>query len=1018
MSRGGKHTEGSFEAAIEVGLLERGFAKGDPSTFDAQRGFCPSDVLAWVRASQPKRWAALEGHQGERAAETLLSALAKERDLKGTLHVLRHGFKCFGRKFNLATYRPATTLNPESLEQYALNRLTITRQVRFNPDTAQSIDVFIALNGIPVATAELKNPMTGQTVEHAKTQYMDDRDPRLPLFRFKTGALVHFAVDPDWVFMATKLDGRQTFWLPFNRGHNLGKGNPPSDDGRHKTAYLWEEVLARDSLMDIVLRFIHLEVKERQVHTTRGIVTKRKETMIFPRYHQLAAVRKLVGHAQDYGSGRNYLVQHSAGSGKSNSIAWLAHHLSSLHDAEDNKIFDSVVVVTDRRVLDQQLQETVHQFEQTRGVVQKIDEDTQQLARALSDGTPIIISTIQKFPFIARALGTLEKKGEALQLDTAGKRFAVIVDEAHSSSAGETAQALRGILNSEGIAAAVAEQILDDGDDDSALSDEAKEAMMREMAARPRQPNLSYFAFTATPKFKTKALFNEPGDDGHAPFHLYSMRQAIQEGFIMDVLANYTTYKAFFGLLKAVEDDPEVPKREAAKALGKFLSLHPTNIGQKVQVIIEHFRRNTRAKIGGRAKAMVVTGSRLHAVRYKLEMDRYIRQQGYTDLRTLVAFSGEVIDPDDVTETKHTEVRMNGGMSEKALPEQFGGDDYQVLIVAEKYQTGFDQPLLHTMYVDKRLAGVQAVQTLSRLNRRADGKSDTFVLDFVNERDEIFNAFKPYFGVTEIGDMPEPEDLNRLAHELEQSPVIERSEVLAFCEIWFRKRRKSTEREHGQLNAIVDQACERFRALGDEEKDAFRGRLASFRNLYAFLSQVIPYQDSDLEMLYTYGRQLLSKLPRDESKTPWQLDDEVALQYYRLQQIEEGRIDLEPGDSDPLKGPTEVGSAGFSEEPQVPLSSLIDILNERFGTDWTQADQLFIDQVVESAVSDERIQTAARANTRENFGPVIERVIDGLFIDRLDGNEAIVDRVMPAGELRKMVVDYITNQVYGRLRGH
>lgn len=1013
MSSKGKHSEYRFEDAIEIALCAAGYKKRRPEAFSAALGLFLADVIAYVKASQAKKWQLLVDLQGDAAESVLLDSLQKELVSKGSLAVLRHGFKCFGKTYQMAAFKPASGMNPDTIAAYAQNILTLTRQVKFNPSSEQSVDVVLAVNGIPVATLEVKNPMTGQTVENAKHQYAYDRDPRLPLFRFKDRALVHFAVDPDLVFMATKLEGKDTQWLPFNLGHNNGAGNPPGRDGNYRTAYLWEEALTRDSLLDILARYIHLEVKERQIRTDKGVKTVRKESMIFPRYHQLKVVRKLVDHARGSGSGHNYLVQHSAGSGKSNSIAWLAHHLAGLHDDKDQKVFDTVIVITDRLVLDQQLQDTIYQFEHKKGVVEKIDENTQQLARALAEGVPIVISTIQKFPFIASAVDTLAKKGETVAIDTAGRRFAVIVDEAHSSSVGETAQALRGILNKEGIEAAVAAQILDD-EDDSGLSPEARENMLRDMAKRPRQPNLSYFAFTATPKFKTKAIFDEPSDDGKSPFHLYSMRQAIQEGFIMDVLAHYTTYKAYFGLVKQVADDPNVPQREAAKALARFLSLHPHNLRQKAEVIVEHFRTYTRHKIGGRAKAMVVTGSRLHAVRYKLEIDKYIREKGYTEVKTLVAFSGEVIDP-DFEDKKFTEVSINGGIRESELPEKFGSEEYQVLIVAEKYQTGFDQPLLHTMYVDKRLDGVQAVQTLSRLNRRAPGKDDTFVLDFVNERDDIFAAFKPYYGDTEIGDMPDAHQLYRIQSELEASPVIDKAEVTQFCEIWYRNRRDSTVGEHRQLNGILDKAVARFERLEDKEKDELKGMLVSFRNLYAFLSQIIPYQDSDLEKLYTYARFLLLKLPRRPDGPGYELEDEVALRFYRLQRISEGSIDLEGGEAEPLKGPTEVGTRR-GEHKEILLSSLVDKLNDRFGTDFKQADQLFFDQVAESAVENETLKTAAQANTLDNFKHVFNRMLEGLFVDRMEGNEEIFGKVMNDPTFRKIASEHLMREVYERLR--
>jgi len=1007
-----KHTEARFEDAIETELSQRGYSAGDPADYDAEKALFPADVLAFVQATQPDRWQKLVDIQGGDAGDTLIDSLTKELATKGALNVLRHGFKCFGKTFRLAAFAPATGMNPEAMAEYEQNILKVTRQINFSPKNQDlAVDVVLSVNGLPVVTMELKNPMTGQNVENAKRQYEKTRDAREPLFRFKERALVHFAVDPDLVYMTTKLDGGDTFWLPFNRGHEHAAGNPPVADG-YRTGFLWEEILARDSLMQILQRFIHLQVDEKKITTDKGVKTVRKETMIFPRFHQLDAVRKLVTHARGHGSGHNYLVQHSAGSGKSNSIAWLAHQLASLHDQADEKIFHSVVIITDRVVLDKQLQDTVYQIEHKRGVVEKIDENTQQLAKALADGTPIIISTVQKFPFIAQALDTLAAKGADVEIETAGRRFAVIVDEAHSSSAGETAQELRKVLNKEGIEAAVAEQMLAE-EDEEPLSEEAREELRRDMAKRARQPNLSYFAFTATPKFKTMALFDEPGPDGTSPFHLYSMRQAIQEGFILDVLANYTTYKTYYGLIKQVEEDPEVPKRKAGKALARFLSLHPHNLRQKVEVIVEHFRRHTRHRIGGRAKAMVVTGSRLHAVRYKQAFDAYCKEQGYTDIKTLVAFSGTVTD--DKTDQQYTEVGMNDGISEKRLPEKFASHEYQVLIVAEKYQTGFDQPLLHTMYVDKRLAGVQAVQTLSRLNRTAPGKVDTFVLDFVNERDEIFQAFKPYYDVTEQAEMPDPQRLYELEHGLLESGILVQDEIDAFAEIFYRRRSEPTPGEHKRLNAIIDQAVQRFEDAEETVQGEVRGLLTSFRNLYGFLAQVIPFEDPELERLYAFARFLLLKLPRRSDEPDVHLEDEVALKFYRLEKISEGSIDLSEGDGDALKGPIEVGSGEVREDEAVYLSTLVDQLNDRFGTEFTPADQLFFDQVAESAVEDQTLQEAAKANTMPNFELVFNRRLEELFIDRMEGNEEIFDRVMNDEAFRRLAARQLVQQVYGRL---
>lgn len=1009
-----KHKEIRFEEAIEHHLITAGgYTKGDAKTYNAEAALFPADVISFIEKTQEKSYEAVKAFYAARAQESLIDALCKELAAKGTLHVLRHGFKFFGKTFKLAYFAPNSGMNKEAQDDYTKNNLTVTRQVHFSPKSPDlSLDMVLSINGLPVVTLELKNPMTGQTVEHAKRQYQYDRDPREPIFKFKERALVHFAVDPDLAFMTTKLEGKNTFFLPFNRGNGHGAGNPPVE-GNYRTAYLWEEVLTRDSLMDIFKRFLHLQVDEKKVPTDKGIKTIRKETMIFPRYHQLDVVRKLLASAKAKGSGHNYLVQHSAGSGKSNSIAWLAHRLSSLHDDKDQKVFDTVVVITDRRVLDQQLQDTIYQFEHKQGVVEKIDENTQQLAKALAGGVPIIISTVQKFPFIAQALDTLDKKGEGVKIDTANKRFAVIVDEAHSSQSGETAMELRKVLNKEGIAATIAEQMMDDMEEEN-LSSEARENLLKEMLKRPRQPNISFFAFTATPKFKTLAVFNEPNQEGQIPFHHYSMRQAIEEGFIKDVLANYTTYKTYYGLIKAAEDDPEVPKKKAVREMTKFMSLHPVNIGQKVELITEHFRNFTRHKIGGRAKAMVVTGSRLHAVRYKLAFDDYIKEKNYKDIKTLVAFSGSVSDP-DVPGVQFTEVGMNDGIKETALPETFAGDEYKLLLVAEKYQTGFDQPLLHTMYVDKKLSGIQAVQTLSRLNRTTSGKDDTFVLDFVNEPADIFAAFKPYYEITPIGEMSNPQQLYEIQHKIEEWKIFSDEDVDAFCEVWFKSRKENSISEHRILNAIIDRAVENFKALEGENQELFKGQVISLRNLYMFLSQIIPYQDSGLEKLYTYLRFLIAKLPKRSDGPTYQLDDEVALQYYRLQKINEGSIDLSEGEIDPLKGPTDVGTAGAKDD-MVQLSFLVDRLNERFGTDFTKADELFFDQVAEAAILNERLQDAAKANNLENFNLVFEKLLEGLFIERMEGNEEIFAKVMNDPAFRNMAAGHLVKEVYGRIR--
>ena len=683
---------------------------------------------------------------------------------------------------------------------------------------------------------------------------------------------------------------------------------------------------------------------------------------------------------------------------KSNSIAWAAHRLASLYDAKDEKVFDSTIIVTDRVVLDQQLQNTVYQFEHKQGVVRKIDVDSAQLAEALATGVPIVITTLQKFPFVTEKIGDLPKR-----------RYAVIIDEAHSSQGGETATELKGVLGGAAIKEEARKKAEEEGLPDY------EEEVLRTMVKRGRQPNISFFAFTATPKYKTLEVFGLPGVDGKPqPFHLYSMRQAIEEEFILDVLQNYTTYKTYYRLIKSIEGDPQVDKRKAARALARFMSLHPHNIAQKTEVMVEHFRLFTMHKIGGKAKAMVVTSSRCHAVRYKQSFDRYIAEKGYRGIKTLVAFSGTVVDP-DVPGVEYTEVGMNQGIRERELPERFRSDDYQVLLVAEKYQTGFDQPLLHTMYVDKRLAGIQAVQTLSRLNRTHPGKEDTFVLDFVNEPEEILAAFQPYYERTLLGERAEARQLYELQAKLGAQQVYHAAEVEEFCRVFYKPTRNQRPADHARMNACIDPAVTRYNQLEDEDRETFRKDLVAYRNLYAFMSQVIPFQDSDLEKLYSYIRFLLTKLPRGDRGPVYRFDDVVALKYYRLQKIAEGSIQLEAGKGAEVAGPTEVGTR-ITRGGQIELSKLIDILNERFGTDFKPADQLFLDSIREDAVADAGIRQAAMANTMENFGYVFLKALEGLFIGRMEQNEDITARFINDKDFQNVVGKHLLRTVYEQIR--
>ena len=995
--------EAAFEAVIEAHLLDNGYVRV-AEDFDQDRAIFKGEALAFIRDTQPREWAKLERLHGDSTGEQVLGDLCKWMDHHGSLATLRHGFKCYGRTLRVAFFKAAHELNPELEARYAANRLGLTRQLHFSPRSEKSLDVTLSLNGIPVATLELKNPLTGQTVEDARWQYQQDRDPYEPIFEFKRRTLAHFAADTESVLMTTRLAHKATQFLPFDKECAGAAGNPPDPAGRtYRTAYLWEEVLQRDSLLDILARFMHLQVEEKR--DDRGNKVK-AETMIFPRYHQLGAVRSLVDAAGREGAGHNYLVEHSAGSGKSNTIGWLAHRLASLHDAANERVFDSVIVITDRVVLDQQLQDTIYQFEHKRGVVQRIDRSSRQLAEALESAVPIVVTTLQKFPFVSRQLLKMaEERGADGTGTLPTRRCAVIVDEAHSSQGGETATDLKEVLGGERLREEAGKRAAEEGREDM-------EELFRSMAKRGRQANLSFFAFTATPKHKTLAVF---GRDGK-PVHRYTMRQAIEEGFILDVLRHYTTYETYFRLLKACEDDPNVERRKAARALARFMRLHPHNIAQKTEVMVEHFQAVTRHRIGGRAKAMVVTGSRLEAVRYKQSFDRYIHEKGYA-IKSLVAFSGTVED-DKVAGVTYTEPGMNQGISDKELPEKFATQEYRVLLVAEKYQTGFDQPLLHTMYVDKRLAGIQAVQTLSRLNRVHPRKEDTFVLDFVNDREDIREDFKVYYEGAEMGEGVDPARMYVVKGELDASGIYLDEEVERFCIVYFKAKRRQSASDHQAMNAALDPAVSRFatrREEDEEEADGWRGKVQAFLNLYGFLSQVIPYQDSDLERLYVFLRHLAAKLPRGRSGPAYRFNDEVQLEYYRLQKISEGSISLEEGEARPLDGPTEVGT-GLARPQPVPLSQLIDIVNDRFGTDFNQADQLFFDQVVEAAMANDGVRQAAAVNPGDKFELVFKSLLKKLFAERMGQNEDIFVRFMNDESFQNVVTNWMSSEAYRRLR--
>lgn len=794
--------EKRFEQDIEDYLITQGgYFKGNPKNFDRKLALDKETFISFLKHSQPKTWERYEKIYGSDSEKQVIDRFCREVKMVGLLRVLRQGFTDRGIKFRVVFWKPETSINATSQTQYESNVLHCTRQLHYSLNNENSIDIVLFLNGIPVVSMELKCQFTGQNTTNAINQYKFDRAGKDAIFTFKERVLVHFAVDLTKVYMTTRLEGSKTYFLPFNQGSNGagnvgGQGNPINPDG-YDTAYLWEDVLQKDRLLEILHKYLHLQV-ERDEKT--GEI--KSERMIFPRYHQLDVVTKLLVDVKENGSGKNYLIQHSAGSGKSNSIAWLAHRLSGLHDSNDEKIFQSVIIVTDRRVLDSQLQNTVYQFDHVEGVVQKIDKNAQQLKDAIEAGTGIIITTLQKFPVIYK------------EVKSGNKRFAVIVDEAHSSQTGDAAKKLkRALADTEKILEEYAEMEYEE--EKNRKDNEDK--LLDELAAQGIHDNMSFFAFTATPKDKTLNMFGWRDNDGkYHPFHIYSMRQAIEEGFILDVLKNYMTYKMYYKIAKAIPDDPQLDTVAGVNAIRNYETLHPHNISQKTTVMLEHFRSVTMHKIGGKAKAMIVTPSRLHAVRYLQEFKRQIKEKGYTDLDVLVAFSGEVEDDGQTfTEEKLNKTKNGETIKEKALPEAFHTDEFGMLIVAEKYQTGFDEPLLHTMFVDKKLSGVKAVQTLSRLNRTMRGKKDTFVLDFVNSAEDIKKSFNPYYEETVLEEETNPNVVYDLKNTLDEYRVYQQNEIEKFSSIFYSSKEQSAG-ALGKLQGQIQPALDRYNALEPE----------------------------------------------------------------------------------------------------------------------------------------------------------------------------------------------------------
>jgi type I restriction enzyme, R subunit len=945
--------------------------------FDKKLLLLPKDTLDFVMTTQPKEWQRLSEHHGADVKTKFLKRVSAEIEKHGLLHVLREGIKDSGCKFALAFYPPASGLNAETAKLYKANAFSVVRQLHYSERNNNSIDVVLFLNGLPIFTAELKNQLNGQNVQDAIRQYRFDRDSHEPLLR-PGRVLAHFAVDTDLAYVTTELAGSKTLFLPFNQGNNGGAGNPPvpPTQNGYSTSYLWEYAWSRDSVLDLVLNF----VAPLDVEDDKGRPTGKKK-LVFPRFHQLKAVRDLVDDARERGAGEHYLIQHSAGSGKSNTIAWLAHRLTTLHDPEDKRVFDQIVVVTDRRVLDRQLQKTIRSFEKTTGLVENIDQGGKHLKQALEEGKQIIVTTLQKFPVIVNEMGELP-----------GHRFAVIIDEAHSSTSGEQTKDLKKVLAASSLEAAAQEE--------STEPEDLEDKIVAEMQARGRVTNASFFAFTATPKQKTLELFGCKRPDGQfEAFSLYSMRQAIEERFILDVLKNYTTYKTYWRLLKAIEDDPTYDHDKASYLLRAFVDLNEHTIRNKVEIMVEHFRNNTAGRINKRAKAMIVTRSRLHAVRYKLVLDAYLKEQGYP-YKSLVAFSGTVHDGGQ----DYSEASMNG-IPEKQTAATFHAPDYRFLIVAEKFQTGFDEPLLHTMYVDKKLAGVHAIQTLSRLNRIHPDKEDTMVLDFVNEADDIAAAFQPYYESTILSEGTDPNLLYDLETRIRDFGLFADSEVEAYAAALFGGKKME------KLYSILKPAVERWGDLDETEQATSRKVIADFVNTYAFLAQLLTFTDVDLEKLFAYLKHLRRLLRSDDKPLPTEVQDQIDLDSLNMRPTFTGDIELDRGNGE-LEPIIKPGNGQKAAEHFEPLSAIIAELNERFGADLSDEDKVTISHLEDLLTADETLKASIKVNPPETARLAFDTIVQDRLQEIVETNFKLYKRVADDDAFAHVLVDWL----YDRFR--
>lgn len=935
----------------------------------------------FIQKTQPNEWERLHEIYGDQAQESFAKRLDQELSQIGALEVLRQGVTDRGVHIDLMYRKPNSSYNPDVEKLYEANRFSVMRQVYFSPRDERSVDMVLLLNGIPVVTFELKNQLTGQTVQHAMHQYKTDRQPSDKLFGFKR-ALVHFAVDNNLAYMTTKIDGMKTYFLPFNCGYNNGAGNSPVE-GKFATYYLWEDVFTKDSLAELIARFMHVAVEKKKDPKT-GRVSK-KETLLFPRYHQRDVVKRLIADARDNGAGKNYLIQHSAGSGKSNSIAWTAHNLSDLHDKEDRKVFDKIIIITDRRVLDKQLRDTVSQFEQQRDVVKGVTRSS-ELREALQDKTKIIVSTLQKFPVIVEDMEKLQ-----------GKTFAVIVDEAHSSQSGESTKALKQTLSK-----------LEDAEQEDESNheiDPETQFALDAQAARGRLPHVSFFAFTATPKEKTLELFGEKGPDGKfTPFSLYSMKQAIEEGFILDVLKNYTTYKMYFELAqRAKEVDPEFEKKKAYRLAISYADLHEHGIEKKAELMVEHYRSQIERQIEGKAKAMIVTKSRLHAVRYYLAVRDYLARQGYPE-KAIVAFSGTVVDASRGG-IEYTEAGLNG-FSETETVSKFDDDEHKFLIVANKYQTGFDQPKLAVMYVDKKLGGVATVQTLSRLNRTmGKAKDDVFVLDFVNDAEDVQKDFQPYFTSTVLSASTDPNILYDLKRDIASKGVFGNEQVKQHYQLLL----SSDQTNQAVVAGLLDEAVQNWNDLDEDDKEEFRDKSIDFVRKYAFIAQLFDFGDADLEQFYEYLRNLVKKLPRTKDPLPTELLDYIDLSSIAISKGKKASIGLVDTETelDPMSSNSRSGKLPDELER---LSLIVKSINEQFGLPegMEEDGMLLVSRIKNREDVKKAIQNNPKGAAHEHFKQAMQDELMKMFSERADFYKKLDEDVA----LKDTIAEKIFEEMY------